>query len=268
MKFGAELSLSEPRKEVVRIEHFIEEKLQEAGAECAVVGLSGGIDSSVCTLLARRASGNKKFVSVFMPEETTPERDRGDVKNLEKKFGFEVNRLNIDDIVNQFKEMFSDVDELSLANVKARVRMTVLYAVANERNGLVVGTGNLSEWLLGYFTKHGDGAADIEPIIHLYKTELRVLARELKIPPSIVEKPPSAGLWEGQTDEEELGASYGEIDEILYCMHELDYSRTKTKKELELNKEMVDHVYELVDRTRHKRIHPPGLDRVKSGTDQ
>ncbi len=246
-----------------RIEGFIGEKVRDAGLQRVVVGLSGGIDSSASALLAHRAMGPENVETLFMPEKTTPKVDSEDVGKLSDEFGLEIREIPIDRIVNQFVEFLPDPGSLTLANVKARVRMTLLYARANEIDGMVIGTGNLSEWLLGYFTKHGDGAADIAPIMHLFKTELRDLAGALDIPKTIIHKPPSAGLWDGQTDEEELGGSYEEIDKVLHCREDLGLGRSKAKEKLGLDESLIDHVYDLVDRTTHKRNLPPSLDRFQ-----
>lgn len=254
-----------PERETDRIEEFLLRKRSEIEFDNAVIGLSGGLDSSITTVLAERALSKENIEIIFLPESTTPPRDWDDVNLLKREFDLSVRVIEIDELVSTFKEKMSDLSELTKANFKPRIRMTVLYAIANQNNGLVVGTGNLSEWLLGYFTKYGDGAADIAPLNHLFKTETRKLARFLNIPEAIISKPPSAGLWEGQTDEEELGGTYDEIDEVLYCKHELDFSLQETKKAVELDPGFVGHVYDLVEKSTHKREPPPDLTRSQIG---
>lgn len=254
-----------PERETERIEEFLIRKRSEIGFDKAVIGLSGGLDSSITTVLAKRALSKENIEIVFLPETTTPRRDWDDVNLLERKLDLSVRVIEIDGFVSTFKKKMTELSELAKANFKPRIRMTVLYAIANQNNGLVVGTGNLSEWLLGYFTKYGDGAADLAPLNHLFKTETRKLARFLNIPENIITKPPSAGLWEGQTDEEELGGTYDEIDEVLCYRHELDFSLEETKKSVELDPEFVSHVYDLVEKSTHKRKPPPGLTRAQIG---
>lgn len=254
-----------PERETDRIEEFLVRKRLEIEFDKVVIGLSGGLDSSITTVLGERAFSNENIEVVFLPEATTPRRDWDDVNLLEREFDLNVRVIEIDGFISAFKEKLTELSDLSEANLKPRIRMTVLYAIANQNNGLVIGTGNLSEWLLGYFTKYGDGAADLAPLNHLFKTETRKLARFLNIPEAIIFKPPSAGLWEGQTDEDELGGTYDEIDEVLYCKHELDFSLQETKKAIELGPELVSHVYDLVEKSTHKREPPPDLTRPQIG---
>jgi len=261
MSVETHLGLKDPESEAKRIEKFIRHSLSNADCETGIVGLSGGIDSAVTSLLALRSLGENGVVVSFMPEETTPKRDEEDVTVLENKFNLDVKRYGIDSIVETFLDLMPDINDLTLANIKARVRMVLLYALANKHGGMVIGTENLSELLLGYFTKYGDGAADVEPIAHLYKTELKDLAKSLGIPKSIIDKPPSAGLWADQTDEKELGGTYSEIDEILYCLHDLHLSRSEAKEELDLQESFIGHIYDLVDGSSHKRVLPYSLDR-------
>lgn len=263
MNFQNTLKRFDPGKEAKRIEGFIKEKKELIGSSNVVIGLSGGIDSSVTAALSLRALPGEEIEVLFLPEKATPTRDSRDVKKLEQKFGFRAKKINIDGIFSTFEgKLGMEMTELSRANLKARIRMTMLYSLANQKDGLVLGTGNLSEWLLGYFTKYGDGATDIAPIVHLYKTEVKGIARHLSIPESIIEKPPSAGLWKGQTDEEELGGSYEQIDRILYCKKDLDLSEQEALEKLDLKPELVRNIYEMVSKSRHKREIPEGLDRT------
>ncbi len=253
--------LANPAGEADRIANFIAKQQQDIGFKAGVIGISGGIDSSLTAVLTRKALPDSKLELVFMPEETTPERDARDVKKLGQEFDLDIKTIDIDEYFEVFRREFSELSAIAGANIKARLRMILLYTVANEQDGLVIGTGNLSEWLLGYFTKYGDGAADIAPLLHLFKTEVKELARYMELPESIIEKPPSAGLWEGQTDEEELGGSYEDLDRVLYCKTELGLSREETAEKLDLDEEFINHVYSLVNDTEHKRKNPPSLDR-------
>ena len=261
MNQNVQITLQDPVRATEAIEDFISNQSRKVGIDSAIVGLSGGIDSSLTALLTRRALGDGKVEVVFMPERTTPKRDKEDVEKMANKYNLGFKEIEIDDYLNPYTRDLPSFSELTEANIKARIRMTLLYALANEKDGMVVGTGNRSEWLLGYFTKYGDGAADIAPLLHLFKTEVKELARHLELPESIIEKPPSAGLWNGQTDEEELGGSYEDLDRVLYCKTELGLSREETAEKLDLDEEFIDHVYSLVNDTEHKRKNPPSLDR-------
>lgn len=267
MKLTEYMNSFDPGAEATRIENFIERKQEKIGFQVGVIGLSGGIDSSLTTVLAKRALGQKIEV-VFLPDATTPGRDARDVKSLAKEFQLDVKEIEIGDILSAMKDKLGTLSELTVANLKARARMSILYAIANENDGLVIGTGNLSEWLLGYFTKYGDGAADIAPLVHLYKAEVKVMARHLNIPESIISKPPSAGLWDGQTDEEELGGSYEDIDRILYLNHDLNYTPDRTKAELGVDPGFVEDVYAMVNNSTHKREEPAGISRNQVETQQ
>lgn len=217
-----------------KLVEWIRKKVKAAGAEGAVVGLSGGIDSSVTSLLCQKAFP-ENTLGIIMPCQSSPE-DRVDAIKHAEKFGIKYKEFDLGSVYNQFlktiaendqeanlnkivdAEMLSDADQtqkLALANMKPRLRMTLLYFYANLNNYLVVGTDNRSELKLGYFTKYGDGGIDIAPLGNLVKLEVRGLAREMGIDRKIITKAPSAGLWDGQSDEEEIGLSYREIDYYL-----------------------------------------------------
>ncbi|MBS3791293.1 NAD+ synthase [Candidatus Bipolaricaulota bacterium] len=261
MELTEHLNQFEPEAEIARVEDFIARAKSEIGFNKAIIGLSGGIDSSLTATLANRALSDKNMEVVFLPEATTPERDISDVSRLAEKQDIDVREIAIDDLVSAFKKKLGGMSELTEANLKARIRMVVLYTIANRSGGLVLGTGNLSEWLLGYFTKYGDGAADLTPLTHLYKTEINIMAGYLELPETIISKPPSAGLWEGQTDEEELGGSYEDIDKVLYLKHDENYTLEDAKKALDLDPNFVEMVYDMVGNSAHKREEPAGLDR-------
>jgi len=211
--------------------NWIKEKVNDAGCQGAVIGLSGGIDSSVTSLLCQKAFP-ENTLGVIMPCQSNPE-DRIDAIKHAEKFGIKYKEIDLGDVYNQFlntidnndseaalnqikdAKKLSDADQnqkLALANMKPRLRMTLLYYYANLNNYLVVGTDNRSELKLGYFTKFGDGGIDIAPLGNLVKLEVRGLAREMDIDQKIITKAPSAGLWDGQSDEDEIGLSYREID--------------------------------------------------------
>ena len=195
----------------VIIDHFIRDRVKASGFEGVVLGLSGGLDSSLAMALASKTLGPENVRPVFMPY-----RDMNGKETAYKvadEFGC---RMMVHDITETVGSIPFEMDEKELANVQARVRMLYLYSIANRDNLLVMGTSNKSELLLGYYTKYGDGASDLNPLGDLFKTQTRSLAADIGIPGSILSKPPSAGLIEGQTDEEDLELPYPIIDQILW----------------------------------------------------
>lgn len=213
------------------IAEWIKQQVNVAAARGLVVGLSGGLDSAVVARLCQLAMPDQ-VVGMIMPCHSDP-RDEQDAELLARRFKIPVVRLDLapayDNLVGDLKTLFLQIprsqaagtpttDEKTqqvFANIKPRLRMSALYFVANSLNYLVAGTGNRSELTVGYFTKHGDGGADLLPIGRLLKSEVRTLAVELEIPEEIIDKPPSAGLWDGQTDEAEMGFAYTDLERYL-----------------------------------------------------
>jgi len=196
-----------------KIINWIRGQVKNAGAKGVVIGLSGGIDSSLAAVLCKKAVGNN-MMGLIMPCHS-PAEDVAYALLISDRFDIKVNKINLTSIYDWLIDLCFQGDKISLANVKPRLRMTVLYYYANNMNYLVCGTGNKSEIMTGYFTKYGDGGADILPLGNFYKTQVRRLAKSMKIPQRIIDKPPSAGLWDGQTDEGEMGISYKDLDELL-----------------------------------------------------
>jgi len=196
-----------------RISDWIAAEVAGAGAKGAVVGLSGGIDSAVTAALCRKALGDS-VLCVIMPCESC-RRDEEDAQLVAASLDVGVVTVCLDEPYAALVRVLPDATPMAKANLKPRLRMATLYAYANSLGYMVVGTGNATELAVGYFTKHGDGGVDLLPLGNLNKTQVRELARELGVPRRVIDKPPSAGLWEGQTDEEELGVGYVELDGIL-----------------------------------------------------
>lgn len=239
------------------IEKFLAEKLRKVRAKGFVLGLSGGIDSAVVMRLCARAVGKDKVLAILMPERDSPKEDMSDALELCELEGVKHKAVDITDIVDEcVRAVGGNVERGSLANIKARTRMVVLYHHANSEGRLVTGTSNKSELLVGYFTKFGDGAADIEPLGDLYKTEVWQLAAEMGLPERIIRKAPSAGLWNGQTDEGEMGITYSRLDSILLGIEQgLDV--LEIAKRAETTAGEVERVEKMVRMSSHKRKFPP-----------
>jgi len=253
-----ELNYDEVAEKIVK---FIRERVEGAGANGVVVGASGGLDSSVVLVLSVKAMGAGRVVALVMPDSSiTPLQDTEHAVQLTKLLGVRYYVIDIRRIYSLYSDAmpFYAPDALiPNGNLRARIRMTILYYYANLKKLLVCGTGDKSEILLGYFTKYGDGAADLLPIADLYKTQVRELARKLDLPKSIVEKPSSPRLWPGQMAEEELGATYDEIDQILYLHVELGKGVDEIVDQTGIEAEKVRSIVERFHRSEHKRRLPP-----------
>lgn len=242
-----------------KIVEFISSYVASSGAEGVVIGLSGGIDSTTTAHLCVEALGPERVLGLIMPERgVAKESDVADAISVAEKLGIEYEVLEISKILSSFEVCrHFGISKNADINLKPRVRMCLLYYHANALNRLVAGTGNKSEILVGYMTKYGDGAADLLPIGSLYKTQVRMLAEHLGIDRKILSKAPSAGLWPGQTDEEELGLRYEELDLVLYAIYDLGLSPEEASRETEIELEKVLRVKELVRKNEHKRKLPP-----------
>jgi NAD+ synthase len=243
-----------------RIIDFIRNETRKADVSGAVVGISGGIDSALAATLTVKALGKDKVLGIHMPESgLTPSEDSKDAKALADWLETEFRTIDISGIISAFMAAVPEsdsADRLSMGNLKARVRMSLLYFHANRMNRIVIGTGNKTEILLGYFTKYGDGGVDLEPIGGLYKTEVWELSRRLGIPEPLITKKPSAGLWAGQTDEAELGISYVKVDEVLK-MIEQNKDPEAIQSTLEVSAEQLNSVMKRIQSSEHKRKAPP-----------
>lgn len=195
---------------------FIKDHVASAGAKGVVIGISGGLDSAVVADLCVRALGKDAVHGFLMPSADSDPQDAADGRILLEHLGLLLHERPIEPIISGMETVLTSFDSpQQRGNVKARARMMTLYAEGQARDCLVAGTGNKSELLIGYFTKHGDGGNDMLPIGDIYKSDLFGIAREMGLPSALIEKPPSAGLWEGQTDEGELGMTYQDLDGIL-----------------------------------------------------
>ena len=235
---------------------FIHSEITRAGFERAVIGLSGGIDSSLSCYLTVEALGPENVLALRMPYRTSSQDSLDHAQMVIEALGVQSLTVDISNMVDPLFERFPDADEVRRGNVMARERMIILYDQSVAFNGLVVGTGNKTELLLGYSTLYGDSACALNPIGDLYKTQVRQLARAMGVPKVIVEKPPSADLWVGQTDEDELGFTYERVDQLLYLLIDQRYS-PEDCIEAGFKESFVRGVVERVRRNHYKRILPP-----------
>jgi NAD+ synthase len=245
------------QESIEAIHSFIKQKMGEANADGVVIGLSGGLDSVCVTKLCVDSLGPEKVLVLIMPETTTPEEDMKDALGFASSLGLDYRVIDITELVKSFTSLLSSVnlDIKAMGNIKARCRMILLYIHANLGNRIVMGTSNKSELLTGYFTKFGDGGADFSPIGDLYKTQILELAKALDIPENIIGKPPSAGLAQGQTDENELGITYKDLDAILLGI-ELKLSIKEISKGTGIKEDEVSRIQDMVNRNVHKRKMP------------
>lgn len=241
--------------DVNSLKKFIRDSVARAKAKGVVIGLSGGIDSAVVTKLCADALGPENVLNVFMPSRVTPPEDYKTTLELSNMWGTEYRVVDIQPAVDALVAvLLSDAETpLERGNISARCRMTVLYNMAKKRQYLVVGTSNQSEIMMGYFTKFGDGACDVTPLANMYKTEVRQVAALIGVPEDIIAKPPSAGLWEGQTDEKDMGITYRDLDAILYEM-EQDKTDSQISADTGLPKEQVAEIRRQVELMEHKRL--------------
>jgi NAD+ synthase len=204
---------------------FIRDEVRKVGFEAVVLGLSGGVDSALVAALAAAALGPERVTPVLMPYRTSSPRSEADARAVCEQYGLVPVAVDISPQVDGYFDRFPDADRARRGNKMARERMSVLYDISLARAALVIGTSNKTELLLGYGTVHGDMAHALNPLGDLYKTQVFELARHLELPAAVIEKPPSADLWEGQSDEQELGFTYADVDRLLF--HLVDERRSR-----------------------------------------
>ena len=235
---------------------FIREELAKAGFSKGVLGLSGGLDSSVCAFLAVRALGPKNVLGLMMPYGRKFGGDMDDARDVAGALKIRSHVIDIAPMVDAYFAAQPSEDRVRRGNMMARERMSILYDFSAREKALILGTSNKTELLLGYGTIHGDMACGINPMGDLYKTQVRQLAAELGLPEKIRTKLPTAGLWEGQTDEDELGMTYAEIDRILYDL--VDDRETRAQVIARgFKKEKVDRILGRIKASEFKRQMPP-----------
>jgi NAD+ synthase len=256
-----QLRLSDEEVEARRehITDFITGMVDAAGAEGAVLGLSGGIDSTTTAYLACEALGPEGLHGLVMPSRVNTEENMSDAERVAQDLGIEYDVVEIEPIFEAFTDAYPEGadDRMAAGNVRVRIRGVLNYFVANHENRMVLGTGNRSEAMTGYFTKYGDQAVDCNPIGNLYKMQVRQLAASMGVPQDLVEKEPSAEMWLGQTDEEEMGVDYDTLDCILAMHVDGPFSKSATARTLGLEESVIERVADLVEGSAHKRAMPP-----------
>jgi NAD+ synthase len=235
---------------------WIRTEIARAGFERAVVGVSGGVDSSLACALAAEALGPDKVLAVRMPYTTSSTDSMEHAEMVIRSLGVQEITVPITEMVEPLFGRFPEADPIRRGNIMARARMIVLYDQSAAFGGLVVGTGNKTEILLGYTTLYGDAACALNPLGDLYKTQVRQLARAIGIPEVIIDKPPSADLWVGQTDEGELGFTYAEVDRLLLLLVDGRYSIDDCIS-AGFDRGFVENVSERIRKTQYKRILAP-----------
>ena len=235
------------------IEEFLKKQVLQYNSNGLIFGLSGGIDSAVIAHLCSRVF-KKESIALIMPDsKITPNIDIEDALKMAKSLGLEYKLIDINLISNEYAK-YIEPNDLALGNLKARIRANLLYYYANSKKLLVVGSSDKSEYMIGYFTKFGDGSADILPIVSLYKSQVREMAKFLGVPDSVIAKKSSPQLWKEHIAEDEIGASYDEIDAILYCTFEKKMTIEETVNTTQIEKKIVDKIYQLYKNSQHKRI--------------
>jgi len=236
------------------IETFLKNAVLRSKADGVIFGLSGGIDSTVVAYLAAKIFG-KKALGLVMPDSTiSPSSETGDALKVVGELKLDYKLIDID-VIHKIYSNHLEPDERALGNLRARIRSNIIYYYANLKNYLVLGTSDKSEYSIGYFTKFGDGSADLLPISKLYKTQLREFAKILGVPNNIITKKSSPNLWKEHVAEEELGITYEEIDSILYCL-EKRLTIDEIIKKTEIKKESVEKIYHMHEKSWHKRLPP------------
>ena len=291
-------TLANPVETIEQIEHSIHTLVTETGAKGAVVNLSGGIDSTVTATLAVRALGSERVTGLILPAETNSQANIDDARLVAEELVIDSDIIEIQPLLDAFLKTVSSESyvtksdplsrsngimtvptkrrkdvEMALGNAAARLRMMIAYFEANTMDLIVLGTGNYTELQLGYFTKYGDGACDYLPIGDLYKSEVRQIASILDVHQRIIDKPPTAGLLTGQADELELGASYEQIDTILWNLLETDIGVALMADQTGIDRETIERFACMIDTAAHKRTGPAtagallGTDFERVGSD-
>jgi len=249
----SEIENQDYEKITIQIEKFLNEQIDKTDSKGLILGLSGGIDSAVLAYICKRTLKDKTLALIMPDTEITPEYETSDALKMIALTGIEYKLVDIKPIVKEYS-MYLEPNNWAKGNLRARIRTNMLYYYANAKNYLVLGSSDKSEHLIGYFTKFGDGAADIVPIISLYKLQVRKMAEFLGVPKNIIEKKSSAHLWKDHEAEKEIGVSYEEIDSSLYCLIDNKLSIEETANKTQIEKSTIEKIYNLYLKSEHKRL--------------
>jgi NAD+ synthase len=237
--------------EIEKISTFLADYLMSSMLKKYIIGISGGIDSALAAALAVKAIGKENVIGVMMPYKSSHPESLSDGRLLCEQLGIRHHTVDISPMVDAWFDTFhNDASVLRRGNWMARIRMCVLYDLSAKYHALVLGTSNLSELMTGYFTQHGDSAAAVEPLGRLYKTEVKAMSQLLRLPDRIINKAPTADLWEKQTDESEMGISYAMLDEILWAIDSMADLESFDDK-------LVKKVYTMIAKSTFKRVPAP-----------
>ena len=236
-----------------KIENFLSEQIEKNQSKGVILGLSGGIDSAVIAYICKRKLKDKTLALSMPDTSITPKLETEDALKMISLTGIEHKLIDIKPIINEYS-MYLEPNEKARGNLRARVRTNMLYYYANAKNYLVLGSSDKSEFNIGYFTKFGDGASDITPIVSLYKLQVREIAKHLGVPENIIAKKSSPHLWKDHEAEKELGISYEEIDSILYCMLEKKLSIDEIEKNTQISRIAIEKIQQLHINSEHKRL--------------
>lgn len=235
--------------------NFLRDAVYKVGFERAVIALSGGIDSALSAYLVAEAIGPENVLAVRMPYKTSSQDSMDDAQAVIDALGIHSDTIDITPMVDPLLARFPDASRLRQGNIMARMRMVVIYDQSAAFKGLVIGTSNKTETLLGYTTIYGDNAAAVQPITDLYKAQVRQLAQAMNIPQQVIDKPPSADLWTGQTDEDELGFTYELADQVLYLLVDERYTVDEVSDE-GFDRVFVERIWRQVRMNHYKRTMP------------
>lgn len=240
------------------IESFLRIQLSKTNASGFVFGLSGGIDSAIIAHICANSFKDNSLALIMPDSKVSPKEETEDALHLVDNLHLNYKLIDINSIHSQFANAI-EPDQRALGNLRARIRANILYYYANLNSYLVIGSSDKSEYLIGYFTKFGDGSADVLPIVSLYKTQIRELAKHLSIKDSIIAKKSSPHLWQSHIAEEELGVTYEEIDVILHCLIDKSMTLDDAARTTQIPIEKIQKIHQMYKNSQHKRIMPPKL---------
>lgn len=235
-----------------KIKNFLVNEVENTKSNGVILGLSGGIDSTIIAYLCAKHVKDKTFALLMPDSDITPNDEFEDAKLVTNELSLEHKIININPIHQEFQKYIPE-DDFSLGNLRARIRSNLIYYYGNLKKYLVLGSSDRSEYLIGYFTKFGDGSADILPIVSLYKTQLKEFGKYLGIPERIIKKKSSPNLWKGHFAEKEIGATYEEIDCILYCLFDKKMTIEQTNQKIGIDTKVIQKIIQMNHRSEHKR---------------